>query len=555
MNNTVSVQSIEEMLALSDSRFIRCAYMTLLQRDADEDGLNHHLSKLHNGYDKVQIIVDLATSPEGRDLNVQLEGLRALLNFYKRRRSLFGRFWNQLFPNTENLFLVRRTLSRLEVLLENGTSSFNDDIQNILLRSATTLDLLDSLSKRLEKIEQAPALVPLPAVISLPTQILEEPPLVVIPSDLRPNVYYFNLSTSHHWRAHPVGIIRLERELAKYLSKFRDIDFVIWDLEAKGFKLLTRTDVAVILSPEWTFNGVMPTLGSLQQPIIKLRNRSKFISVGLDWDLSPLHEVSGVLRTAQIEPVYACYDLVPIKFPEYCADQRFDQVFKRHFIEMAHDAAMIFVDSENTKKDLVEFWESAELITDFPTIKFVPLAAASNLNLLPELNISSQAIINHVEFLGDYVIYVSSFEARKNHRLLVNVWRALYEERGASCPQLVLVGMKGWGTTDLINQIGRMPAYKAGKINWLQNVDDDTLLHLYSKSLFSVFPSLYEGWGLAATEAMSFGKVCLVANNSALDEATQNLMPSLHPLDYLGWKKKLTDFSMTTHIEMSWKKR
>lgn len=535
MNNIVTARSIEELLTLSDSRFVQCAYLTLLQRDADDDGLKHHLSKLHNGYDKVQIIVDLATSPEALNLTIHVEGLRALLNFYKRRRSYIGRFWNQIFPNTENLFLIRRTLSRLELLIESKAASFNDDVQNILAHSTNTLERLDSLSNRIAKIELAPSLV----VISQPVEILEEIPEIIFAIDVRPHVYYFNLTSSHHWRAHPVGIIRLERELAKYLAKFEQVDFVVWDLQAKGFRLLNRQDVAIILSADWTVSGTVPVLESFQRPVMQLRSQSKFISVGLDWDLSPLHEVSSTLRKSQVEAIYACYDLVPIKFPEYCADQRFDQVFKRHFVEMAHDASMVFVDSENTKQDLLEFWETAELVSDFPVTKFVPLAAASNLNSLPELSIAAQSIINHVEFLGEYVIYVSSFEARKNHRLLINVWRALYDERGDDCPQLVLVGMKGWGTTDLINQISRMPAYKAGKINWLQNVGDDTLLHLYAKSLFSVFPSLYEGWGLAATEAMSFGKICLVSNNSALAEATQNLMPSLHPLDYPGWKREI----------------
>jgi glycosyltransferase involved in cell wall biosynthesis len=65
------------------------------------------------------------------------------------------------------------------------------------------------------------------------------------------------------------------------------------------------------------------------------------------------------------------------------------------------------------------------------------------------------------------------------------------------------------------------------------------LAHLYHNCAFTVFPSLYEGWGLAATEALAFGKVCVVANNSSLTEATQELMPAYHPLDFLGWKGEI----------------
>ncbi|MFI5091233.1 MAG: glycosyltransferase [Terriglobales bacterium] len=37
--------------------------------------------------------------------------------------------------------------------------------------------------------------------------------------------------------------------------------------------------------------------------------------------------------------------------------------------------------------------------------------------------------------------------------------------------------------------------------------------------LFTLFPSLYEGWGLPVTESLAHGKPCLISNRSALPEA------------------------------------
>ncbi|WP_156429409.1 glycosyltransferase, partial [Burkholderia sp. TSV86] len=71
-------------------------------------------------------------------------------------------------------------------------------------------------------------------------------------------------------------------------------------------------------------------------------------------------------------------------------------------------------------------------------------------------------------------------------------------------------------------------------------VSDALLAHLYANCLFTVFPSMYEGWGLAATESMSFGKACVIANNSALPQAAQGLMPQYPPGDFFGWKNEIT---------------
>jgi glycosyltransferase involved in cell wall biosynthesis len=100
--------------------------------------------------------------------------------------------------------------------------------------------------------------------------------------------------------------------------------------------------------------------------------------------------------------------------------------------------------------------------------------------------------------------------------------------------------MRGWGSADLISQLPRMSAGKAGKIRWLEGVSDNLLSKLYEDALFTLFPSIYEGWGLAATEAMLHGKVCIVSNNSALREATNDIMPCFHPYDFGGWSNEIS---------------
>ncbi len=48
------------------------------------------------------------------------------------------------------------------------------------------------------------------------------------------------------------------------------------------------------------------------------------------------------------------------------------------------------------------------------------------------------------------------------------------------------------------------------------------LASLYSKALFLVMPSLYEGFGLPLVEAMAYGVPVLTANNSSMPEVAGN---------------------------------
>jgi glycosyltransferase involved in cell wall biosynthesis len=53
--------------------------------------------------------------------------------------------------------------------------------------------------------------------------------------------------------------------------------------------------------------------------------------------------------------------------------------------------------------------------------------------------------------------------------------------------------------------------------------------------MFSVYPSIIEGWGLPITESLSFGKVCVSSNTSAMKEAAGKFSPVCDPADMDRW--------------------
>jgi hypothetical protein len=83
-------QTVDELLTLYDEAFVRSAYRTLLDRDADPSGLQHYLSQLRLGIAKQRIIAQIALSPEGKHHALDLPGLKRTVKAYGGRSLIAG---------------------------------------------------------------------------------------------------------------------------------------------------------------------------------------------------------------------------------------------------------------------------------------------------------------------------------------------------------------------------------------------------------------------------------------------------------------------------------
>ncbi|URD60542.1 FkbM family methyltransferase [Sphingomonas sp. KRR8] len=78
--------SLPELLGLHGADFIRCAYVTLLGREADPEGERHYGAALRAGATKLDILWQLRRSPEGRKHDPGIAGLDAELRRARRAR-------------------------------------------------------------------------------------------------------------------------------------------------------------------------------------------------------------------------------------------------------------------------------------------------------------------------------------------------------------------------------------------------------------------------------------------------------------------------------------
>jgi hypothetical protein len=62
---------------------------------------------------------------------------------------------------------------------------------------------------------------------------------------------------------------------------------------------------------------------------------------------------------------------------------------------------------------------------------------------------------------------------------------------------------------------------------------------LYRHCLFTVFPSIYEGWGLPVSESLTHGKFCLASSAASIPEAGGEFCEYLDPWNVPLWTQRL----------------
>jgi glycosyltransferase involved in cell wall biosynthesis len=116
---------------------------------------------------------------------------------------------------------------------------------------------------------------------------------------------------------------------------------------------------------------------------------------------------------------------------------------------------------------------------------------------------------------GEYILWVGRSYPRKNLARLIQAYGQLSEQRRLQHP-LVLVGVRGWAHTALLDQVYALGL--EGQVHFLGRVSDRDLPGWYQRARLFVFPSLHEAFGLPVLEALASGTPVVAADIPALRE-------------------------------------
>jgi glycosyltransferase involved in cell wall biosynthesis len=264
------------------------------------------------------------------------------------------------------------------------------------------------------------------------------------------------------------------------------------------------------------------------------------------WDYMNYEYFHTLKSVHNINITALVYDVIALIYP-YTTPEPTD-LYRRHWLEIAHTCKHILAISYHTAETYEKY-----------ILKPNDLKATVSVAILPNFlkdragDIGVQSVM---ELVGkSFVVYCSTIESRKNHETLIHVWERLIDDIEPACvPVLVFVGRWGWGYENVQRMYERCLQLRP-KLLVLERVADDQLIWLYKHAMFSVFPSLSEGFGLAAAESLSFGTPVIVSSCPALREATEGLMPSIDPLDVPEWTRQIRQLFLDKELLTSLRQR
>jgi glycosyltransferase involved in cell wall biosynthesis len=209
--------------------------------------------------------------------------------------------------------------------------------------------------------------------------------------------------------------------------------------------------------------------------------------------------------------VVTIHDLIHLIFPEYfsASARSYAWLMMRHAVQ--HSGAIIAV-SECTKRDLVEHFGVRE-----ETIHVIYNGVGRHFRRLDDQELLRQFITQHA-LRKPFLLYVGGLGKHKNIPVLLKAFRLL-QEKGMEM-DLVFAGKKFFDVADLAAQAHALGITQA--IRDLGPLENEHLVTLYNLATVVVVPSLYEGFGFPALEAMACGTPVVVSDRGALPEVAGN---------------------------------
>lgn len=234
------------------------------------------------------------------------------------------------------------------------------------------------------------------------------------------------------------------------------------------------------------------------------------------------------LRASGAAFIPLVHDLIPATHPEYARPGVAMQHLRR-LETVASLAAGIIVNSAATGAVL-----QPHLVrqADPPDVVVAPLG------------IEMPASDSHVPAIPTepYFVSIGTIEPRKNHLLLLHLWRDFAAKWGPAAPRLVLVGRRGWENENVLDLLERCTLLK-GLVTEAGSLPDPAVAALLAGSRALLFPSFAEGYGLPLAEALAAGAPAICSDLPALREVGGEVPEYLDPLDGAGWRRMVLDYA------------
>ena len=217
--------------------------------------------------------------------------------------------------------------------------------------------------------------------------------------------------------------------------------------------------------------------------------------------------------------VVSLHDVATIDHPEWF-NAKFAGWYRWMIPRLVRRVIRVITGSNFTKRRLVEISGVDEsrivMIPDGVDRRFYPRPVQETEIVRQELGIPSSR----------YVLSLGTLEPRKNIPRQLQAWAKCVSHLPEDL-WLVIAGAKGKDHVFNALSLDNLPP----RVHFMGFVPDDKLPALYSGAVAQLCPSLYEGFGLPALEAMAAGTVPIASNCTSLPEVVGDAGLLVDPYD------------------------
>ena len=233
------------------------------------------------------------------------------------------------------------------------------------------------------------------------------------------------------------------------------------------------------------------------------------------------------IAEAGARAVFLVHDLIPLLHPEFCRPGE-QARHERRIENVLKTASGIIANSNATLRDLQTF-ASARGLPMPPAVAAFIAGSEIPPDVVPR------------RFDRPHFVTVGTIEGRKNHRLLLHLWRRMAIEGASEVPLLVIVGQRGWEADEAIAMLDRRDGIKDHVIE-LGRCSDEGLAAIMAGARALLMPSFAEGFGLPVAEALELGTPVIASDLAVFDEFAADIPTYIDPLDEGAWKGAIEDF-------------
>lgn len=206
-----------------------------------------------------------------------------------------------------------------------------------------------------------------------------------------------------------------------------------------------------------------------------------------------------------VKYILTIHDLSFDFFPEFSTRKQYFWHKAVRPKKQCERAGLIITPSENTKRDIVDYYNISpdKIRVIYPGIR--PAQAG----------IKTEEVRKKYNLPEKFILFLGTIEPRKNIVGLIEAFETLRTKYPVS-DHMVIAGAPGWKNKDIYARAKASTV--ADKIHFIDFVAPEDKSALYTAADAFVYPSLYEGFGFPVLEAMAAGTPVITSNRSSLPE-------------------------------------